>query len=640
VTVNSLVYRTLVMAFSYKPRMERELKKMREALAIPCIISAPHLVCAAKCKEIKDRNPNCFNPDSDFGRFGVVPETGSAGWVEVWGRALKVCIERKGTAYFMYCDNPELSGLIGSQQGGEHALCHDLAGNALLKIELEHYTLSPQQVKEIEDKRLEKRHAERFGTDRVFKIADLTILRELGAGTFAKVHLTTLRTGPNGNFSVAVAAKELSITSSERERGEDQLQREYKAMLRLCGHPNIVQIHGVVLDAPQSLYLVMEYVQGGSLKFVLGNTPNLVVKSKRVQFDVAQGVASGMHAMHGLDPPLLHRDLKSANILLCSSRGRCVPKLTDFGLSVGLSSVGTTSAVSKGGTFRYFAPELFDLEDKPAVPTKVLKPSEVYAYAMVLSEILTGRLVWVSATNPQTFKAVYADKKRPCLSDSDASSQLGKLCQDCWSHDPDTRPTFSDVMLRLAEIERTMAVCMSQTPPPRDALELNEKVRTLEDENSELKQKMQELKTRVKDIFSGSVVSAQASVSAELAEENQREARRQQSKFERTISVLQGENQVLPTTFSDLESKNEELKAELAKQKLRAEQEIEKTKSQAQTILQETVDRAQEKITELETQSNAYRGMLDVFQEQLIDLTAKLEASQLDGISQNMKLWW
>ena len=80
------------------------------------IISAPFLKAADKCIEIAKQHPTCFNPDTDFGKIGVVPETGSAGWVNGWTKIAQIVGEKRGTAFFI---RHPVYGLVGSQQEGE-----------------------------------------------------------------------------------------------------------------------------------------------------------------------------------------------------------------------------------------------------------------------------------------------------------------------------------------------------------------------------------------------------------------------------------------------------------------------------------------------------------------------------------------
>ena len=92
--------------------------------------------------------------------------------------------------------------------------------------------------------------------------------------------------------------------------------------LRTLRHKNIVFFHGAGVWFDGSPFLVTEYLTMGSLRTVLKSDTMILSASRRLS--LALGAATGMHCLHSLDPPRLHRDLKSANILLSE---QWVPKV-------------------------------------------------------------------------------------------------------------------------------------------------------------------------------------------------------------------------------------------------------------------------------------------------------------------------
>ena len=105
----------------------------------------------------------------------------------------------------------------------------------------------------------------------------------------------------------------------------------------------------------------MELAPLGSLRILLDNERERVVGNLRVQRQVLKGVAEAMAYLHGRKPkPLLHHDLKSANVLLWpTSEDGLLPKVSDFGLASGIGSTTTASMTSRlkagGGTLLHMA---------------------------------------------------------------------------------------------------------------------------------------------------------------------------------------------------------------------------------------------------------------------------------------------
>ena len=171
--------------------------------------------------------------------------------------------------------------------------------------------------------------------------ADIEWKEELGAGSFGRV----FRVECDG---LALAAKRMASGQQEQaERAivERRLRSEFRALSRLQ-HPNIVRILGVVLDHPEWVCLLMELAERGSLRQLLNATPEAVVGRARVQLSRACDVVCGLAYLHTRQPkPVLHRDVKSANVLLfAKGHGVLEAKVADFGLAIGFH--GTSLATS------------------------------------------------------------------------------------------------------------------------------------------------------------------------------------------------------------------------------------------------------------------------------------------------------
>ncbi|XP_010274711.1 PREDICTED: serine/threonine-protein kinase BIK1-like [Nelumbo nucifera] len=149
---------------------------------------------------------------------------------------------------------------------------------------------------------------------------------------------------------------------------------------------NVVPLVGFCIDAEEGLFLVYRYVSGGSLEHYL-HEKKRGVKGPSLQwsarFKVATGVAEAIAYLHnGTERCVVHRDIKPSNILLSSKK---TPKLCDFGLATWTPapSVPFLCKTVKG-TFGYLAPEYFQ-------HGKVSDKTDVYAFGVVLLELITGR---------------------------------------------------------------------------------------------------------------------------------------------------------------------------------------------------------------------------------------------------------
>ena len=147
------------------------------------------------------------------------------------------------------------------------------------------------------------------------------------------------------------------------------------AILSRVRHRNAVGFVGAVTEQP-NLCIVMEYMDAGSLHQAI-HKQNLVLPLPRL-LQVAMDVAQGCHYLHRQKPMIIHRDLKSQNILL-TQQG--VAKIADFGLSRFFQQ-DVASMTGQVGTPGWTAPEVYKHN---SYNHKV----DVYSFAVVLAECLS-----------------------------------------------------------------------------------------------------------------------------------------------------------------------------------------------------------------------------------------------------------
>ncbi|ONI31247.1 hypothetical protein PRUPE_1G301200 [Prunus persica] len=192
----------------------------------------------------------------------------------------------------------------------------------------------------------------------------------LGEGGFGSVYKGCL---PDGR---EVAVKQLKI-------GGGQGEREFKAEVEIISrihHRHLVSLVGYCISENRRL-LVYEYVANDTLYFHLHGEGRPVLEwATRVK--VAAGAARGIAYLHeDCHPRVIHRDIKSSNILLDNN---FEARVSDFGLAKLALDANTHISTRVMGTFGYVAPEY-------ASSGKLTEKSDVYSYGVVLLELITGR---------------------------------------------------------------------------------------------------------------------------------------------------------------------------------------------------------------------------------------------------------
>nr|XP_034916258.1 probable leucine-rich repeat receptor-like protein kinase At5g49770 isoform X2 [Populus alba] len=197
---------------------------------------------------------------------------------------------------------------------------------------------------------------------------------DIGSGGYGNVYRGVLPTG------------EL-IAIKRAQQGSMQGGLEFKTEIELLSrvhHKNVVSLIGFCFDRGEQM-LVYEFVPNGSLMASLSGKTGIRLDWVR-RLKVALGAARGLAYLHELaNPPIIHRDIKSSNILLDE---RLNAKVADFGLSkpMGDSETGHLTHVTTQvkGTMGYMDPEYY-------MTQQLTEKSDVYSFGVVMLELLTGR---------------------------------------------------------------------------------------------------------------------------------------------------------------------------------------------------------------------------------------------------------
>ncbi|KAL3511253.1 hypothetical protein ACH5RR_030654 [Cinchona calisaya] len=198
----------------------------------------------------------------------------------------------------------------------------------------------------------------------------------LGKGGFGRVYKGTLRSGE------VVAIKKMDLPPFKEAEGEREFRVEVDILTRL-DHPNLVTLIGYCADGKHR-FLVYEYMQRGNLQDHLNGIGELKMDWP-LRLKAALGAAKGLaylHSSSAVGIPIVHRDFKSTNILLDNN---FEAKISDFGLAKLMPEGQETCVTARVlGTFGYFDPEY-------TLTGKLTLQSDVYAFGVVLLELLTGR---------------------------------------------------------------------------------------------------------------------------------------------------------------------------------------------------------------------------------------------------------
>ncbi|KAL9352389.1 hypothetical protein Peur_055069 [Populus x canadensis] len=226
----------------------------------------------------------------------------------------------------------------------------------------------------------------------------------LGEGGFGSVYKGYL---PDGRD---VAVKQLKI-------GGGQGEREFKAEVEIISrvhHRHLVSLVGYCVSETRRL-LVYDYVPNNTLYFHLHGVGGLALDwATRVK--IAAGAARGIAYLHeDCHPRIIHRDIKSSNILLDNNYEA---KVSDFGLAKLALDSNTHVTTRVMGTFGYMAPEY-------ASSGKLTEKSDVFSYGVVLLELVTGRKP-VDASQPMGEESL-VEWARPLLNHALENEELESL---------------------------------------------------------------------------------------------------------------------------------------------------------------------------------------------------------------------
>ncbi|KAJ6877795.1 hypothetical protein NC651_030520 [Populus alba x Populus x berolinensis] len=289
--------------------------------------------------------------------------------------------------------------------------------------------------------------------------------KRIGTGSFGSVYQGTLDDG----CEVAIKRAEISNTCSYsvgKRRQEDRdvaFINELESLSRLH-HKNLVSLLGFCEDSNE-LLLVYEYMNNGTLHDHLHKLEISPLMSWTARIKVALDAARGVEYLHRYAvPPIIHRDIKSSNILLDST---WTAKVSDFGLSLmGPEDEKSHLSLLAAGTVGYMDPEYYILQQ---LSTK----SDVYSFGVVLMEILSGYkaihknengehrnvvdLVVPCIVQEEIHRVLDSRVPPPTPFEIEAVIRTGYLAADCVTLAGRDRPSMTEV---VSSLDRALAACL------------------------------------------------------------------------------------------------------------------------------------------------------------------------------------
>ncbi|KQJ96788.1 serine/threonine-protein kinase EDR1 [Brachypodium distachyon] len=268
---------------------------------------------------------------------------------------------------------------------------------------------------------------------------DLVIDERIGIGSYGEVY--------HADWNGTEVAVKKFLDQEFYGDALDEFRCEVRIMRRLR-HPNIVLFMGAVTRPPH-LSIVSEYLPRGSLYKII-HRPNCQIDEKR-RIRMALDVARGMNCLHTSVPTIVHRDLKSPNLLVDDN---WTVKVCDFGLSR-LKHSTFLSSRSTAGTPEWMAPEVLRNEQSN-------EKCDIYSFGVILWELATLRKPWQGMNQMQVVGAVgFQDRRLDIPKEVDPI--VASIIRDCWQKDPNLRPSFSQLTSYLKTLQRLVIPTHQET---------------------------------------------------------------------------------------------------------------------------------------------------------------------------------
>ncbi|KAK8892813.1 hypothetical protein M9Y10_030061 [Tritrichomonas musculus] len=271
-----------------------------------------------------------------------------------------------------------------------------------------------------------------------FDLNQVVRLELIGNGSFGEVYKVKDKKS-NEIYAAKISFKVMASKDIIRD-----LSREVNILIKI-NHPSIIRFVGfspINFHDEQKPVIVTEFLSNGTLYDIIElekkGLSNKLWTDTRKLINI-YGIAAAMSYLHAHN--IIHRDLKPANILMDDF---LFPKIADFGLSKikyqNPSDDATQSTIAVKGTPIYMPPEVWSCAEYTT-------SCDVYSYGIIVYEIITNNDPF-KGFNSDQIKAKIQSGFRPKI-DLIPSESYQRLIEDCWQQDPNSRPTFDNILETL-----------------------------------------------------------------------------------------------------------------------------------------------------------------------------------------------
>ena len=308
-------------------------------------------------------------------------------------------------------------------------------------------------------------------------VGNYHIDEKLGAGGMGVVYRAT-----DKQLGRPVAIKTLTLGSTMQREFLARFLREARAESQLQ-HPCVVVIHQLSMESDPP-YIVMEYVEGKTLKETIAGKPLPVNKFCEIAIQVADGLA----AAH--EKNIVHRDIKSQNIML-TPRGQV--KILDFGLAkmkeatkpsaaldktmvLGEGSLTSEAEAETIQDFKTTAGTIMgtasNMSPEQALAAEVDVRSDIFSFGVMLYEMATGLMPFDTGSPTATLLAILQKEPAPVIEvNPETPPELGRLIHQCLAKDKIFRPSSADVREDLKKIQASLSANKLVDPGVRTVLQ-------------------------------------------------------------------------------------------------------------------------------------------------------------------------